>query len=635
MLKKIIKLIIILTFPANNIFAADIPIIVISPGKTVQSESVVGSSVSVIQGSKISNSSEFFLADILDNNLTGMHSFRTGGYGTTSAVQLRGLPKRYSTIYIDGVKMSDPSTPTNSFDLTSIMKSGIDRIEILRGSQSTLYGSHAIGGTINIFTKRGVQKKVKSFDVSSGSNGTNNINFSYGGSKDKHDYFVSLDRFLTGGISARNDDGETDAFENDSLITNYGYKISENFKIENSLRYNDSFLNYDLVTNGLSDVSTNSDDRQFSNSLRLIQKTKNGKNTFFYNKLYSERDTNESATSRKGYIGKRDAFNFLGEYNINLDTKIIYGLENEFDYANFLDDDGRPLQSDEAIYSQYFDVQFRLLEKLYSTIGFRRDQHTTSAEAYTGRATIAYKLDNKSKIRSSFGTGVRYASLYEYFYGTTMKNKDNLSPELSESFDVGYESSLEGLNIDFDITAYHITYDDAIEGWQSNTDGTQPYGGWGVSNTSGEIVSKGIEFNSNWKPKNNFNIGLNYNYADTFDGADCNDPDIGAGCIDKAMVRIPRHAVATSLNYLTKNKINNSLIIKHKDETRDYGNGNNSYADVMLGAYTTVDYQASYKLYNTFNLYLSASNLFDESYETSWGYSAMGRSFNFAIRHIY
>ena len=178
MLKKIIKLIIILTFPANNIFAADIPIIVISPGKTVQSKSVVGSSVSVIQGSKISNSSEFFLADILDNNLTGMHSFRTGGYGTTSAVQLRGLPKRYSTIYIDGVKMSDPSTPTNSFDLTSIMKSGIDRIEILRGSQSTLYGSHAIGGTINIFTKRGVQKKVKSFDVSSGSNGTNNINFS-------------------------------------------------------------------------------------------------------------------------------------------------------------------------------------------------------------------------------------------------------------------------------------------------------------------------------------------------------------------------------------------------------------------------------------------------------------------------
>ena len=101
------------------------------------------------------------------------------------------------------------------------------------------------------------------------------------------------------------------------------------------------------------------------------------------------------------------------------------------------------------------------------------------------------------------------------------------------------------------------------------------------------------------------------------------------------MVRVPRHAVVTSLNYLTKNKINNSLIIKHKDETRDYGNGNNSYADVMLGAYTTVDYQASYKLYNTFNLYLSASNLFDESYETSWGYSGMGRSFNFGIRYIY
>ena len=142
---------------------------------------------------------------------------------------------------------------------------------------------HNAGQPLRISRHRLYFKSLTDNDVSRGSNGTNNINLSYGGSKDKHDYFVSLDKFLTDGISARNDDGETDAFENDSLITNYGYKISKNFRIENSLRYNDSFLNYDLVTNGSSDVSTNSDDRQFSNSLILIQKTKNGNNNFFYN----------------------------------------------------------------------------------------------------------------------------------------------------------------------------------------------------------------------------------------------------------------------------------------------------------------------------------------------------------------
>ena len=78
MLKKILKLIIILTFPVNNIFAADIPIIVISPGKNVQSYSIVGSSLSILDKKTLENSDEFFLGDILDNSLTGMNYFQSG-----------------------------------------------------------------------------------------------------------------------------------------------------------------------------------------------------------------------------------------------------------------------------------------------------------------------------------------------------------------------------------------------------------------------------------------------------------------------------------------------------------------------------------------------------------------------------
>ena len=70
-------------------------------------------------------------------------------------IQLRGLEKRYSTVYIDGVKMSDPSSPDNSFYFQNIMKESIDRVEVLKGNQSSLYGPNAIGGTIHIFTKKG------------------------------------------------------------------------------------------------------------------------------------------------------------------------------------------------------------------------------------------------------------------------------------------------------------------------------------------------------------------------------------------------------------------------------------------------------------------------------------------------
>ena len=117
----------------------------------------------------------------------------------------------------------------------------------------------------------------------------------------------------------------------------------------------------------------------------------------------------------------------MRRYNFNLDNKILYGLENEFDRAKFQKDWPTDyLTSDEAIYSQYLDFQFRPFEKLYSTIGVRRDDHTTAGNFNTERITLAYVLDNNSKIRSSFGTGLRYPTLYDYFYGTTVTRKEDL-----------------------------------------------------------------------------------------------------------------------------------------------------------------------------------------------------------------
>ena len=183
MLKKIFKILIVLSFPFNAVFAADLPVIVIAPSKKAQSISTVGTSVTVLDEVFFKNSNEFFLGDVLDNNLPGMNYFRQGGHGAVMGIQLRGLPKRYSTIYIDGVKMSDPSTSYNSFYFSNIMTSSIDRVEILRGSQSSLYGSSAIGGTINIFTKKGRLGNHQNATVKAGDNNS-------------QDFFYSIDLSL-------------------------------------------------------------------------------------------------------------------------------------------------------------------------------------------------------------------------------------------------------------------------------------------------------------------------------------------------------------------------------------------------------------------------------------------------------
>ena len=118
-----------------------------------------GSNISVIDGDTIAESSHSSLANIIDDLTTGTNMFQMGGHGALTGIQLRGLEKRYSTVYIDGVKMLDPSSSDGSFYMENIMKNSIDRVEVLKGTQSSLYGSNAIGGTIHIFTKKIAQKK--------------------------------------------------------------------------------------------------------------------------------------------------------------------------------------------------------------------------------------------------------------------------------------------------------------------------------------------------------------------------------------------------------------------------------------------------------------------------------------------
>ena len=613
------------------VIAQEIPIIVIAPSKTNQSYSSVGTSVNSLSGSEIQETGKFFLGEVLNDSLPGMNYFRSGGLGTVSGIQLRGLPKRYSTVYIDGVKMSDPSSSDNSFYFSNIMTSSIEKVEILKGSNSSIYGSGAIGGVINIYTKKG-RSKESTINLNRGSNGIYNIDLSVGDNYGNHYYYIGMNNFNTDGISAMNDEKTTnddDSYDSRSLIANYSYEFSNNNSLNSSIRYSDSFLNYDEVTSGRTDANNSTDDDEISYNISFSSKKNKSNHIISYNYTGIERATKNYLNDSKNYYGYRDSFNYIGNYNFDLDTKIVFGLENEFDRAKFQKDWPTDyLESDEAIYSQFLDLQFRPLENLYSTFGLRRDDHTTAGAHNTGRITLAYKLDKNSKLRSSYGTGLRYPTLYDYFYGTTITKKEDLSPEKSKSFDLGYETKLNKINTDFILSLYRITYEDALEGWASN--------GWKIKNTTAEIESKGIEIEGVYNRSNNFSFSLNYNYTDTYDGADCDDPNVGSGsCIDESMVRVPRHSSKINFNLKTKNNFKNLLSLKYNSEIRDYGNANNSFKDVILDEYLEADYNLKYVLSNNGILYLDVNNIFNNNYEPAFMYSSMGRNINIGFRKKY
>ena len=170
----------------NRLVAEDnIPIIVISPSKTPQSASTTGTSVTVLNQQDLENSNKSFLGDSLNNSITGLNFFQAGGAGTQSGIQLRGLSKAYTTVYVDGVKKSDASTPKNDFYFDDILTGQVSRVEILKGNQSSMYGSGAMGGAINISSKKGTGDYKKDYSYSGGSNKTHNLNLSFDAKKNR------------------------------------------------------------------------------------------------------------------------------------------------------------------------------------------------------------------------------------------------------------------------------------------------------------------------------------------------------------------------------------------------------------------------------------------------------------------
>ena len=137
--------------------------------------------------------------------------------------------------------MSDPSTPSNDYYFNNLMSGSVERVEVLKGAQSSLYGSGALAGTIQLFSKKGRHGHNKNFNISSGSFGTKKIDLSFDGKNNDYDYFVNFTDFSSEGESAMRDNTEKDGYRSNSLTMNYGYNFNNKLRLENYLYYNDSF----------------------------------------------------------------------------------------------------------------------------------------------------------------------------------------------------------------------------------------------------------------------------------------------------------------------------------------------------------------------------------------------------------
>ena len=656
-----LSIILYFIFFSNFVFSKEIPVIVITASKKPQSLSTLGTSVTVLDEKFFNNTTEYFLGDAIGTTSTSANFFQSGGHGTASAIQLRGMPKRYSTVYIDGVKMSDPSSVSNDFDFNNILTSQVSRVEILKGNQSSIYGSGAIGGTIHVTTKKGKPGFNKDLNYTTGSHGTHSLSTSVSGGNESKRYYVGLQRFHTDGISQVTHNDEKDRYRNNGLVASYSSEFSDKLEFQSNTRVSETYLQYDALCvstlfgcSPSRDHSEEVDGVESSTNLSLIynpiEKLKNKftiANTYI-KRIYAGADGSKNI-AQDNYYGDRYAFLYQGEYNFDLDNSIVFGLEREDDQMGFNKDEAGRIDSSSHVTSQYFDYQSRITNNIYATFGARFDEHSFAGNEDSHRATLAYVFDDKAtKLKSSYGTGYRFPSLFETFYvfnsandcgfgGPNCRAIGHKKAETSQSYDFGIEKTINP-NLFVHLTYFNVKYFDALEGWVGNT---QAGSGSTTQNSPSTTKSQGLEFMSSFKLNEMFNFGLNYTYSKTYDGAEQDNPN--TSMIGSQMARVPRNVI----NLITKIKVpgyknfDATLRTKWSDEARDYGNGNAnrngsaSFADAELESYLVNDLSIKYDYLNKYNFYFDITNILDKKYETVQDYSQMGRSFNFGIKTNY
>jgi vitamin B12 transporter len=535
------------------------------------------------------------------DRLPGVNSTANGGLGASSAIQLRGLPSRYVVVRINGIDVNDPSGTQSSFNFGVLTSSGIERIEVLKGSQSALYGSEAIGGVVDITTYRPTEQGVSGRIAGEvGSFGTTSGTLSLGLLTDRSEVAFSYGRIVSDGFSARANNDEDDSFRQTTLSLTGSYAVTDNFTLGAAVNWRDSALEIDRF-------ATDNSGQNLSEELgaRVYGELITGSvtHTLAYSYFDIERrDPNSSGTK---FAGDRKRFSYLGVADLPNGYTLNFGLDRTEESFNSGSDSG----SEETISAQA-ELLFQPLDTLDLSAAIRYDDNSAFGGKTTGRLAAAWRLKDDLTFRAVLGTGFRAPSLYERF---SIYGDPSLKPEQSRSFELGVEKSYGAL-ASVRATLFYTEIDDLIQFDGSSTACSSGFGCY--NQVPGTTKSSGLELSTQYALSDATTVFGNYTYTDAKTGG-------------TRLARTPRHDLVFGFDTEFAGGLSVGMDVRY---VADVEASPFAPADNKVGDFVVAGANISYDLTDTAQAYLRVENLFDEDYETAGGYNTPGRSAYFGIR---
>jgi len=566
--------------------------IVVTATRTPVALRKIGSSLSVVSAEEITRHQLRTVAEAIDTT-PGVSFNQSGGAGQPSSVYLRGSKAEHVKIYIDGIPINDPTTTADLPDMAHLNTDQIEQIEVLRGPQSTLYGSDAIGGVINIRTKRGKGKPSHFIDMEAGSFNTIRTAIGSQGGTDKVDYSVSISRHETDGFSALNGSSENDGYKNTTLHSRIGFKPVENAGIDFIFRHVDAQGEYDngFALNPPSDRSRFDTDQTFLRSEGFL--------SLFDGQWEQKAGVSLTTIDRDyswgGYEGKILHADWQNNIFINEMNTLTAGAE--WEREDYKDSFGGKY-NDESI-GLYLQDQINLGENFFGTLGVRHEDHQQAGDATTYRLTGAYLIaPTRTKLKASLGTGFRSPSLYQLYapFGT---GNSALQPEKSRGWDIGFEQTIIQDTLTGGITYFQSHLKNTI----SYDYGTYSYA------QSAEVDTRGLESFLDWTASDSVNVHLNHTYLKVDD----KDPS------NYAELRKPKHEVNVRVDIQATDALNLWVNGSYVGKRDDIGG-------VELDDYLTLNLGGGFQVTSNVLIYARIENLTDEDYELVDGYGTAGIS---------
>lgn len=618
---------------------SDIQNVVVTANRIEQPLSRVGDSVTVISAKEQRLSQKTSVSDLLATT-PGVTVTRNGGLGGSTTVFIRGAESHQTVVLLDGVKINDPSQASGGFNFGDLIATDYARIEVLRGPQSTLWGSQSIGGVVNIVTSMPEGPLSGALSVEGGTHETALVRARAEAGDERFAWRVAGGYVTSDGISAYERDlggTERDSYRNVGFNARGIYHITENASAEVRSTWIDGRSEFDGFP---APAFRFADTLEYGSTEQLV--TYAGLNLTaldgrFENRIgFAYTDTDRRNIDPRSPVpvtfdayGRYKRWEYQGTLLISDAISGIVGLESERSELSSsspttFDPNPTPVEGDVKIDSAYAQLTVTPIEAITLTAGLRYDDHDTFGDHTTARASAAWSVTPSTILRSSYGEGFKAPTLYQLYsqYGNLA-----LDAEQAEAWDAGIEQRLFTDKVTVAATYFHRDTQDMIDFVSCFDDivparcTTQPDGYY---DNVQQAEAKGMELSLAAQLTERLAFTANYTDMESKNVAR------GSDNFGRSLQRRPDQTANAQISYEWPVGLTTSVAVQHAGRSFD-----NVANTVVLDGYTLVDFRASYAVSKSLEVFGRIENAFDEDYETIRRYGTLGRTFYGGLRQSF